>query len=81
MPSTAIDVFLGELHDLTFSAPSPLSCDSVRDIFHQRNLPVDELDIRETVAAICSGNPVQRAIQKGGPPEVLQGEPQCGRAS
>ena len=67
VPSAAIDVFLGELHDLTFSAPAPLSCDSVRDIFHQRNLPVDELNIRETVAAICSGNPVQRVIQKGGP--------------
>jgi len=67
VPSTAVDVFLGELHHLISSAPVPLSCDIVRDIFHQRNLPVDELVIRETVDAICSGNPVQRSIQNGGP--------------
>lgn len=52
---------------MTFSAPVPLSCDIVSEIFHQRNLPVDEHIIRETVNAICSGNPVQRSIQKGGP--------------
>lgn len=59
--------FLGELHHLISSAPVSLSCDIVSDIFHQRNLPVDEPIIRETVDAICSGNPVQRSIQKGGP--------------
>ena len=48
------------------SAPVPLSCDIVSDIFHQKNLSVDELVIRETVNAIYSGNPVQRSIQKGG---------------
>lgn len=67
VPGTAVDVSLGELHHLICSAPVPLLCDVVSDIFHQRNLPVDELIIRETVDAICSGNPVQRSIQKGGP--------------
>lgn len=38
VPSTAVDVFLGELHHLICSAPVPLSCDIVRDIFQQRNL-------------------------------------------
>lgn len=52
---------------MIYSASVPLSCDIVSDIFHRRNLPVDELIIRETVDAVCSGNPVQRAIQKGGP--------------
>lgn len=41
------------------------TCDLVRDIFHRRNLFVDECVIRETVYAIFfSGNPVQRSIQK-----------------
>lgn len=67
VPSKAVDEFLGELYHLICSAPVPLCCDIVSDIFHQRDLPVDELIIRETVNAICSGNPVQRSIQKGGP--------------
>ena len=67
VPSTAVDVFLGELHHLISSAPVPLSCEMVRDIFHQRNLSVDDLVIRKTVDSICSGSPVQRSIQKGGP--------------
>ena len=66
VPTSAVDEFLGELDHLICSAPVPLSCDTVRDIFHQKNLSVDELIIRETVDAICSGNPVQRSIQKGG---------------
>lgn len=66
VPTSAVYDFLGELHHLFCSAPVPLSCDIVSDIFHQRNLSVDELVIRETVDAICSGNPVQRSIQKGG---------------
>lgn len=65
VPTSAVDKFLEELHHLICSAPVPLSCDIVSDIFHQRNLSVDELVIRETVNAICSGNPVQRSIQKG----------------
>lgn len=48
-------------------ASVPLSCDIVSDIFQKRNLHVDESVIRETVATICSGNPMQRSIQKGGP--------------
>ena len=66
VPTSAVDEFLGEIHHLIYSARVPLSCDIVRDIFHQRNLSVDELVIRETVNAVCSGNPVQRSIQKGG---------------
>lgn len=66
VPTSAVDDFLGELHHLICSAPVPLSCDIVSGIFHQRNLSVDELVIRETVDAICFGNPVQRSIQKGG---------------
>ena len=66
VPTSAVDEFLGELHHLICSAPVPLPCDTVSDIFHQRNLSVDELVIRETVNTICSGNPVQRSIQKGG---------------
>ncbi len=65
VPTSPVDDFLGELHHLICSAPVPLSCDTVSDIFLQRNLSVDELVIRETVNAICSGNPVQRSIQKG----------------
>lgn len=67
MPSTAIDEFLAELHHLICSTPVTLSCDIVSGIFTQRNFSVDELLINETVNAICSGNPVQRSIQKGGP--------------
>ena len=66
VPCSAVDVFLGELYHL-IGAPVSSSCDIVREIFHQRNIPVNELIIRETVNAICFGNPVQRSIQKGGP--------------
>ncbi|XP_054592203.1 uncharacterized protein [Nothobranchius furzeri] len=67
VPSSAIDVFLEELHHLICSASIPLSYDTLSNIFHQRNLLVDEVIVAETVDAICSGNPVQRSIQKGGP--------------
>lgn len=67
VPSTAVNVFLGELYHLVCFATVPLSCDIVSDIFHQRNLPVDECIIRETVDAVCSGNHVQRSVQKGSP--------------
>lgn len=61
--STAVDEFLGELHHLISSVPFPLSF----DIFHQKNLPVDGVIIKEIAEAVCGGNPVQRSIQQGGP--------------
>lgn len=67
VPSTAIDVFLEELYHLIRSAPVPLSCDIVTNIFNQRNLPIDKDLITETINAVFSGNPVLRSIQKGGP--------------
>ena len=67
VPSKAIDVFLEELHHFISVAPVPLSSDKVSDIFRQRNIPVDELVVRELVNAICSTSPVQVSIQKGGP--------------
>lgn len=62
VPTSGVDEFLEELHHLIYSAAVPLSCDIVSDIFHQRNLPVDELVVRETVDAICSGNPVNFGV-------------------
>lgn len=43
--------------NLICPASVPLSCDHVTEIFHQRNLIVDELVIKKTVDAVCSGSP------------------------
>ena len=66
VPGTAIDEFLQELY-LISSASVPLSRRVVSDILERHNLQVDDSVVTEISTAACSANPVQRAIEKGGP--------------
>ena len=67
VPGTAIDEFLQELYSVLSSALVPLSRGFVREIFERRNLHVDDSVVTEITTAVCSSNPVRRAIEKGGP--------------
>lgn len=63
VPGTAIDDFLQELY-LINSASVPLSRGFVSDILQHHNLQVDDSVVTEITTAVCSSNPVQKAIEK-----------------
>lgn len=67
VPGTAIDEFLQELYHLINFASVPLSRGVVADILQHHNLQVDDSVVTEITTAVCSSNPVPKAIEKGGP--------------
>ncbi|KAL7877515.1 hypothetical protein SRHO_G00041580 [Serrasalmus rhombeus] len=66
VPGTAIDEFLHELNYLINSASVPLSRGIVSNILQHYNLQIDNSVITEIAKAVCSSNPVSKAIEKGG---------------
>lgn len=67
MPGIAIDELLQELDYLLSSASFPLSQGFVSKVLERHNLKVDDSVVTEIAAAVCSSNPIHRAIEKGGP--------------
>lgn len=67
LPGTALDVFLGDLSHLICSASMPLSYDGLKKVLLEKKLPAEKLLVEDLVNAVCSGNPVLKSIQKGGP--------------
>lgn len=64
---TAIDDFLQELYYLINTASVTLSRGVVSGILKHHNLQVDDSVVTEITTAVCSSNPVLKAIEKGGP--------------
>lgn len=67
VPTTAIDEVLGELDYLIRSASIPVTSNIVSDLFKNHKLQVDESIIKELSTAVCTGNPLGKAIEKNGP--------------
>lgn len=66
VPGTATDDFLQELYYLINTASAMLSRGVVTDILKHHNLQVDDSVVTEITTAVCSSNPVPKAIEKGG---------------
>ena len=67
VPSRAINDFLVELHHLTGCLSKSHSEGVVVDIFQKHKLQVDRAVIDEINSSLCSANPLNKAIEKGGP--------------
>lgn len=60
-------IFLQELYHLLTTASVTPSKSVVTDILKHHNLQVDDSVVTEITKAVCSANPVPKAIEKGGP--------------
>ncbi|XP_051250261.1 uncharacterized protein LOC127360044 [Dicentrarchus labrax] len=67
VPGTAIDDFLQELYYLINIASVTVSRSVVTDILKHHKIQVDDSVVTEITTAVCSSNPVPKAIEKGGP--------------
>lgn len=66
LPSTAINYFLLELHYLPSSLSSFHTDGILVDIFQKHKLQVDRAIIEEITTSLCTGNPINKVIEKGG---------------
>lgn len=66
MLTTAIN-FLQELHHLTSSVLAAHTDGVLVNIFHEHKLQVDRDITGEVTTSLCKGNPINKAIEKGGP--------------
>lgn len=67
VPSTAINDFLLELHHLTGCLLRSHTDGVLIDIFQKYKLQVDRAIIEEITSSLCTRNPINKAIEKGGP--------------
>ena len=67
VPGTAIDNFLQELYHLKNTASVTPSRSVVADILKHYNLQIDDSVVTDITKAVCSSNPVPKAIETGGP--------------
>lgn len=61
-----IDEFLEELHYLS-SATLPLSIDILEGVFQKHSPTTDRSAVTEVATALCTSNPLLKAIEKGDP--------------
>lgn len=66
IPSKKIDEFLEELHYLG-SATLPLSINILEGVFQKHSPTTDRSAVTEVATALCTSNPLLKAIEKGGP--------------
>lgn len=66
VPGKKIDEFLEELHYLS-SATLPLSIDILEGVFQKHSPTTDRSAVTEVATALCTSNPLLKAIEKGGP--------------
>ena len=66
-PSTSINDFLLELHHLTSSVSRSHTDGILVDIFQKHKLQVNKVIVEEITTSLCTGNPINKSIEKGGP--------------